>query len=106
MSFLGLGAGVAIPSITGSEKTLAADLAKRLEKLGADEVILQEGEDFRANVIATFKGKSTTELLLFAHIDTVNTGDWEEYWGKKSGGDPRTNPFGGADVNGAIRNGD
>jgi len=93
---------IAIPSITGSEKTLAADLAKRLEKLGADEVILQEGEDFRANVIATFKGKSTTELLLFAHIDTVNTGDWEQYWGKKSGGDPRTNPFGGADVDGAI----
>ena len=27
---------IAIPSITGSEKTLAADLAKRLEKLGAD----------------------------------------------------------------------
>ena len=93
---------IAIPSITGSEKILAAELAKRLEKLGADEVVLQEGEDFRANVIAIFKGKSTAELLLFAHIDTVNTGDWEQYWGKKSENDPRTNPFGGVEVDGAI----
>jgi len=93
---------IAIPSITGSEKILAVELAKRLEKLGADEVILQEGEDFRANVIATFKGKSTGELLLFAHIDTVNTGDWEQYWSKKSGNDPRTNPFGGVEVDEAI----
>jgi len=93
---------IAIPSITGSEKILAAELAKRLEKLGADEVILQEGEDFRANVIATFKGNSPAELLLFAHIDTVNTGDWEQFWSKKSENDPRTNPFGGADVDGAI----
>lgn len=93
---------IAIPSITGSEKILAAELAKRLEKLGADEVILQEGEDFRANVIATFKGNSPAELLLFAHIDTVNTGDWEQFWNKKSGSDPRINPFGGADVDGAI----
>lgn len=38
---------IAIPSITGSEKILAVELAKRLEKLGADEVILQEGDDFR-----------------------------------------------------------
>lgn len=93
---------IAIPSITGSEKILAAELAKRLEKLGADEVILQEGEDFRANVIATFKGNSPAELLLFAHIDTVNTGDWEQFWSKKSENDLRTNPFGGADVDGAI----
>ena len=93
---------IAIPSITGSEKILAVELAKRLEKLGADEVVLQEGDDFRANVIATFKGKSSTELLLFAHIDTVNTGDWEQYWSKKSGSDPRTNPFGGVEVDGAI----
>ena len=93
---------IAIPSITGSEKILATELAKRLEKLGADEVILQEGEDFRANVIATFKGKSSGELLLFAHIDTVNTGDWEQFWIKKSGNDSRINPFGGADVDGAI----
>jgi len=93
---------IAIPSITGSEKILAAELAKRLEKLGADEVILQEGEDFRANVIATFKGNSPAELLLFAHIDTVNTGDWEQFWSKKSEHDPRTKPFGGADVDGAI----
>jgi|LauGreStaDraftv2_3_1035109.scaffolds.fasta_scaffold05388_1 acetylornithine deacetylase len=93
---------ISIPSITGSEKILAAELAKRLEKLGANEVILQEGEDFRANVIATFKGNSPAELLLFAHIDTVNTGDWEQFWNKKSGSDPRINPFGGADVDGAI----
>jgi len=93
---------IAIPSITGSEKILAVELAKRLEKLGADEVILQEGTDFRANVIATFKGKSAGELLLFAHIDTVNTGDWEQFCSKKSGNDSRINPFGGADVDGAI----
>ena len=93
---------ISIPSITGSEKILAAELAKRLEKLGANEVILQEGEEFRANVIATFKGNSPAELLLFAHIDTVNTGDWEQFWNKKSGSDPRINPFGGADVDGAI----
>jgi len=93
---------IAIPSITGSEKILAVELAKRLEKLGADEVILQEGADFRANVIATFKGKSAGEILLFAHIDTVNTGDWEQFWSKKNGNDSRINPFGGADVDGAI----
>jgi acetylornithine deacetylase len=93
---------ITIPSITGSEKILAAELAKRLEKLGADEVILQEGEDFRANVIATFKGKSSAELLLFAHIDTVNIGDWAQFWSKKSENDPRTNPFGGVEVDGAI----
>ena len=93
---------ITIPSITGSEKILAAELAKRLEKLGADEVILQEGEDFRANVIATFKGKSSAELLLFAHIDTVNIGDWAQFWSKKSENDPRTNPFGGVEVDEAI----
>jgi len=93
---------IAIPSITGTEKILAADLAKRLEQLGAEDVVLQEGVDFRANVIATFKGKSSAELLLFAHIDTVNTGDWEEYWGKSTGSDLRINPFGGAEVDGAI----
>jgi acetylornithine deacetylase len=93
---------IAIPSITGSEKNLAVELAKRLEMLGADEVVLQEGDDFRANVIATFKGKSTAELLLFAHIDTVNTGDWQQFWSKTSGNDPRSNPFGGVDVDGAI----
>ena len=93
---------IAIPSITGTEKKLAADLAKRLELLGADDVVLQEGADFRANVIATFKGKSSSELLLFAHIDTVNTGDWEEFWGKSKASDLRINPFGGAEVDGAI----
>ena len=93
---------IAIPSITGTEKILAADLAKRLEQLGAKDVVLQEGVDFRANVIATFRGKSSAELLLFAHIDTVNTGDWEEYWGKSTGSDLRINPFGGAEVDGAI----
>ncbi len=93
---------IAIPSITGSERILAEELYRRLEKLGADEVILQEGADFRANVIATFKGKSPAELLLFAHIDTVNTGDWEQFWSKKSRNDARANPFGGADVDGAI----
>lgn len=93
---------IAIPSITGNEQILAADLAKRLEQLGAEDVVLQEGVDFRANVIATFKGKSSAELLLFAHIDTVNTGDWEEYWGKSKGSDLRINPFGGAEVDGAI----
>ena len=93
---------IAIPSITGTEKILAADLAKRLEQLGAEDVVLQEGVDFRANVIATFRGKSSAELLLFAHIDTVNTGDWEEYWGKSTGSDLRINPFGGAEVDGAI----
>ena len=93
---------MAIPSITGTEKILAADLAKRLEQLGAEHVVLQEGVDFRANVVATFRGKSSAELLLFAHIDTVNTGDWEEYWGKSTGSDLRINPFGGAEVDGAI----
>ena len=93
---------IAIPSITGTEKILAADLAKRLEQLGAEHVVLQEGVDFRANVVATFRGKSSAELLLFAHIDTVNTGDWEEYWGKSTGSDLRINPFGGAEVDGAI----
>ena len=93
---------IAIPSITGTEKILAADLAKRLEQLGAEDVFLQEGVDFRANVIATFRGESSAELLLFAHIDTVNTGDWEEYWGKSKGSDLRINPFGGAEVDGAI----
>ena len=93
---------IAIPSITGTEKILAADLAKKLEQLGAEDVVLQEGVDFRANVIATFRGRSSAELLLFAHIDTVNTGDWEEYWGKSKGSDFRINPFGGAEVDGAI----
>jgi acetylornithine deacetylase/succinyl-diaminopimelate desuccinylase-like protein len=86
---------IAIPSITGTEKKLATDLAKRLEQLGAGDVVLQEGADFRANVIATFKGSSSAELLLFAHIDTVNTGNWEEYWGKSKDNDLRINPFGG-----------
>jgi acetylornithine deacetylase len=93
---------IAIPSITGFEKDLAIELSKRLTELGADEVVLQEGDDFRANVIATFKGKSDGELLLFAHIDTVNTGEWEQFWSKKNSNDPRINPFAGAEVDGAI----
>jgi len=93
---------IAIPSITGTEKKLAADLAKRLEQLGAEDVVLQEGADFRANVIATFKGNNSAELLLFAHIDTVNTGNWEEYWGMSKDNNLRINPFGGVEVDGAI----
>lgn len=93
---------IAIPSITGTERILATNLAKRLKQIGADDVVLQEGADFRANVLATFKGKSSSELLLFAHIDTVNVGEWEEYWGESKGNDLRINPFGGADVDGAI----
>lgn len=93
---------IAISSITGSENVLAIELAKRLEIIGADEVVLQQGVDFRANVIATFKGRSSGELLLFAHIDTVNIDGWEEFWSKNHIDDSRSNPFGGTEVDGAI----
>ena len=49
---------IAIPSITGSEKILAADLAKRLEQLGAEDVVLQEGvEDKRQNTLLLFQSR-------------------------------------------------
>jgi acetylornithine deacetylase len=93
---------LSIPSITGTEDKLAKILAEKLKALGADEVIIQESEDFRANVIATFKGKSSAELFLFAHLDTVNVNGWAEYWSEKNPKDPRVNPYSGADVDGAI----
>jgi acetylornithine deacetylase len=93
---------IRIPSVTGNELELATFLAQELRSLGAETVNLQTGNDFRANLIASFPGKSPGQILLFAHLDTVDVEGFREFWSLNSGTDPRINPFSGVEIDGHI----
>jgi len=66
-----------IPSPMGGEGPLAKYLADRFRNLGLD-VMVQEVEPDRFNVIATLKGTGGgSSLMLFGHMDTTWGGDEE-----------------------------
>src|SRR5215208_1694716 len=59
-----------IPSFAGEEGPCARFLAGRLRELGFDEVVLQEVEPGRLNVIGTLKGDGSGPTFMFnGHLD-------------------------------------
>jgi len=69
---------VSTPSFTGSEEACARLMASELEELGL-EVMWQQVEDGRANVVGTFAGEGGGPTLMFnGHMDTSYSG--EEPW--------------------------
>jgi acetylornithine deacetylase/succinyl-diaminopimelate desuccinylase-like protein len=69
---------VSTPSFTGSEEACARVMASELEDLGLD-VMWQQVEDGRANVVGTLAGEGGGPTLMFnGHTDTSYSG--EEPW--------------------------
>jgi acetylornithine deacetylase/succinyl-diaminopimelate desuccinylase-like protein len=69
---------VSTPSFTGSEEACARVMASELEDLGL-EVMWQQVEDGRSNVVGTFAGEGGGPTLMFnGHTDTSYSG--EEPW--------------------------
>jgi len=69
---------VSTPSFTGSEEACARVMASELEDLGL-EVMWQQVEDGRANVVGTLAGEGGGPTLMFnGHTDTSYSG--EEPW--------------------------
>jgi acetylornithine deacetylase/succinyl-diaminopimelate desuccinylase-like protein len=69
---------VSTPSFTGSEEACARVMAAELEALGLD-VMWQQVEDGRANVVGTLAGEGGGPTLMFnGHTDTSYSG--EEPW--------------------------
>ena len=89
---------IAVESITGNETPFALFLQAELEKLGLNTGVSDFMEG-RKNVWGNKKGKKGFPNLLFVgHTDTVHTNGWRDYWRS----DPRADPFGGVDTEGAI----
>ena len=66
---------VSTPSFTGSEEACARVMASELEGLGFD-VLWQQVEDGRANVLGTLPGRGGGPTLMFnGHLDTSYSGD-------------------------------
>ena len=66
---------VSTPSFTGSEEACARVMASELEGLGLD-VMWQQVEDGRANVLGTLAGRGGGPSLMFnGHLDTSYSGD-------------------------------
>jgi acetylornithine deacetylase/succinyl-diaminopimelate desuccinylase-like protein len=66
---------VSTPSFTGSEEAAARVVARELEELGL-EVMWQQVEDSRANVLGSWPGEGGGPTLMFnGHLDTSYSGD-------------------------------
>ena len=66
---------VSTPSFTGSEEACARVMAAELEELGL-QVMWQQVEDGRANVVGTLPGEGGGPTLMFnGHLDTSYSGD-------------------------------
>jgi acetylornithine deacetylase/succinyl-diaminopimelate desuccinylase-like protein len=66
---------VSTPSFTGSEEACARLVARELEELGL-QVMWQQVEDSRANVVGTWPGEGGGPTLMFnGHLDTSYSGD-------------------------------
>src|SRR5262245_29874320 len=66
---------VSTPSFTGSEEAAARVMARELEELGL-EVMWQQVEENRANVLGTWPGEGGGPTLMFnGHLDTSYSGD-------------------------------
>jgi acetylornithine deacetylase/succinyl-diaminopimelate desuccinylase-like protein len=69
---------VSTPSFTGSEEAAARVMARELEELGL-QVMWQQVEENRANVVGTWPGEGGGPTLMFnGHLDTSYSG--EEPW--------------------------
>lgn len=96
---------IAIPSVTGNEEALARHLSQRLESLGADHIEFVDDPIGRTNVIGVFETDhrdASGELVLVGHMDTVAPLDWTEWWISHEGTSPRSDPYAGAELDGAI----
>ena len=66
---------VSTPSFTGSEEACARVMARELEELGL-QVMWQQVEEGRANVVGTWPGDGGGPTLMFnGHLDTSYSGD-------------------------------
>jgi acetylornithine deacetylase len=66
---------VSTPSFTGSEEAAARVMAQELEEVGL-EVMWQQVEENRANVLGTWSGEGGGPTLMFnGHLDTSYSGD-------------------------------
>ena len=66
---------VSTPSFTGSEEPAARVMADELEELGL-QVMWQQVEENRANVVGTWPGEGAGPTLMFnGHLDTSYSGD-------------------------------
>lgn len=90
---------VAAPSVTGAERDVALILAEELRALGAD-VVTEEFQPGRLNVYGRLPGPDDGPVILLAgHTDTVNVRGWAQAWPADDG---RSDPFGGAVVDGRL----
>jgi acetylornithine deacetylase len=90
---------IAVPSITGDELAFARLVESELRDLGADAVAVEEIAPGRPIVTSVHRGEGGgPSLLLAGHLDTVRVSGWAERWGD----DPRRDPFGGVEANGAL----
>lgn len=90
---------IRLPSITGGEAEFANHLARLLNELGMDRVIVRDFLPGRPNVIGIKRGTGGGKcLMLIGHTDVVHVRGWRERWP----GDPREDPFAAAIVDGAI----
>ncbi len=89
---------VACNSITGNEATFVTFLADEMRR----RALAPQMEDFlpgRPNIWGTRSGKANGKRLQFiGHTDTVHVEGWRDHWK----GTEREDPFGGAEVDGAI----
>ncbi len=89
---------VAIESVTGNETPFARFLEARMVELGLDTA-RSEFLEGRENVWGANRGGDDgPSLLIVGHTDVVHTRGWAEYWQE----DPRSDPFGGIDIDGHI----
>ncbi len=90
---------IGIPSVTGDEAAFGAFLAEEMRRLGCAGVGTAEAAPGRPIVWGTRKGMGGgPRLLVIGHLDTVHVRGWREHWQD----DPRADPFGAAEVDGAI----
>lgn len=86
-------------SVTGDEANAVGYLAKRLPEAGIGGVTVRDFLPGRPNVWGVRKGTGGgPTLMLLGHTDVVHVRGWRERWA----GTEREDPFGAAEVDGAI----
>ena len=97
-----LRAALGVESVTSNETPFARFLGEQMDKLGF-AVGAGAFLDGRENVWGVKSGaaaadNSAQNLMFVGHTDTVHTRGWQRHWGE----DARSDPFGAAEVDGAI----